>query len=129
MKTIPNAPTYSPCWYCQEKTEGSYASETIVQYACPNHEPLHIEWYCQRKTAGEWFFTSFNILLPGHFRLRSHLNNEHANDFYLDEYNHYTNTIAGKWSAFQFKTYSMDWVLTQTPERLLSLFQMYKTFS
>ncbi len=130
MNFIPNPPKYSTCWYCLSQVEGSHDSETSVRYSCLNHKPLHINWYCQRKTSGEWFFYNIIILLPDQFRLIYPIENEQVQEFYLEEFsrNEFNNFI-GSWRSFKEKTYPVDWVLTQTPTKLLSILQMYRTFS
>lgn len=130
MQIIPHPPKYSTCWYCLSKIEGSHDSETSVRYVCLNHSPLHVNWHCQRKTAGEWFFNSFVILLPDQFRLLYPIHNNQAQEFYLDEYSkNEFNNFKGSWISFRAKTYPVDWVLTQTTTKLLSILQMYRTFS
>lgn len=129
MNIIPNAPKFSPCWYCKSEVEGSHNSETSVRYTCLNHKPLHIEWNCQRRTVNEWYFNNIIILLPDHFRLFYPIMNDEVTEFYLDEFKRTAfNNYKGAWID-KGKTYPVEWVLSQTPERLLSLLQMYKTFS
>lgn len=126
MKIIPNAPKYSTCWYCHDQVEGSHEQETLVRYDCPNHKPLRINWYCTRKSPNEWYFYTLIISLPKHYELYCNNINEDIN-FKLAEWKS-SSSISGEW-RFTNKYYPLDWVLTQTSERLLSLFQMYKTFS
>jgi hypothetical protein len=129
MKFIPKAPKYSTCWYCLEKVEGSHNRETEVRYSCTNHKPLYIDWYCQRRSYGNWYFNNIIIYIPDHFRLLCPIEADNP-VFHLDEYK--PNDLikqVGSWRSFQSKTYPIDWVLTQSPKRLLSLLQIYKTFS
>lgn len=132
MKTIdylPRAPKYSTCWYCLSKVEGSHDSETQVRYLCDKHKPLYINWYCNRQSSNKWYFSSIIILLPDQFRLLYPIHNDEQ-DFYLDEFSlNSFNNFKGSWRSFEGKTFPFEWVLSQTPEKLLSVFQMYRTFS
>ncbi len=142
MKTLPTAPKYSTCWYCLNKVEGSHNAETEVQYTCRNHNSLIINWYCSRQTTNKWFFTRMIIALPNQFRLYWQIkfmskkdDQTEDNNFYLHEYRKtFPNELSQQWFLFRdsistIKSFPIDWVLTQTPERLQSLLEMYKVFS
>lgn len=125
---LPNAPKYSTCWYCHDQVEGSHNNETMVRYSCPNHKPLRIEWYCARRAAAnKWYFYTLTISLPEHYQLYCNVTENY--NFRLAEWKYKIPTsINGAW-YFINKYYPLDWVLTQTSDKLLSFFQMYKTFS
>lgn len=129
MNTLPNAPKYSTCWYCLAKIEGSPIKETSVQYSCTNHLPLRIDWHCFRKAPGEWYFHDINIYLHKHFKLTWLI--QATSKFWLLEWRNATPTTWGYWDLdnSSHQDFNSDWILSQTPERLLSLLQMYRTFS
>jgi hypothetical protein len=133
---IPEPPEYSTCWFCNTKYQGFHTRETEVQYNCPKH-PLYTDWYCVRQTAGKWFFNRIVLTLPGHFRL--HWNFHAGPNFTLDEwlpgkanmYGSHWQTINANPHSFPFQPtgFPAEYILTQSPERLHSLLQLYKTFS
>lgn len=131
MRIIHKAPKYSTCWFCHSKVEGSHARETVVQYSCRNHQ-IEVQWFCRRLTYGKWSFHKLDMFLPKHFKLswNFHINTQ----FNILEWEKSDNKLSGAWvlifnEEFKPKTFPVEWVLLQSPERLYKLLQLYQTFS
>lgn len=123
-------PTFIICPFCHQQIEGSYVKETSVQYNCTNHLPLRIIYYYYRKTHGEWYWGSMSIFIPKHFQL--YWNPRGTEGFQLVEWHKMDYNLNGggwKFNSQLTKTFSPEWVFSQSAEKLLSLLNMYKTFS
>jgi hypothetical protein len=116
-----NPPKHLICHFCKQDIEGLHNTEIEVVYRCRRHEPLIYELCCHRVTKGVWTFNRVIIQLPLQLRLYW---NFIGQEFELREWAKHSL----RWSEVQ-KKFDADWILTQTPEKLLSLLQMYKTFS
>jgi hypothetical protein len=130
MNYIKEPPQFLICNFCNQEVK-SYqtVNSNAVQYKCCNHEDLIIGWWCVRKPPNEWYISNMTITLLPYYRL--YLDFIKNDKFYLHEYRkqgYLGHSPPGGW-FFVETTFPIDWVLSQTPERLLSLLQMYKTFS
>lgn len=124
-KDIPRPPDFVECPFCQSKIERAYVRQTCWRYSCNNHLPLRVEANCisLADPDGNWFFSSMTISLPHHFQFYWNQNNLY---FQLKEWRN-SNSLKGYWRLNN--TFTIDWIFSQSAERLLSILQMYKTFS
>lgn len=114
-------PECSVCWYCHSQITCDNIDPMVLEFYCSNHKPLSIKW-TYSNLDGEWTLSYIHVYIPKHFEL-----------YWYRKYSYFKLYEWSKedrlWDVRIKQTFSVDWVLSQNPERLLSLLQMYKTFS
>ena len=117
------------CPFCKKKMTAVYEQGTRLLYTCINHKPLIIDYYYANVPPGKW--TNDIIIISNSNSFRLYWNYVSSGDnFYLQEYE---KTISGQrlggWYGYKSTSFPIDWVLSQTPARIISLLEMYKVFS
>lgn len=130
-KNISKPPDSIKCPFCQNELI-YYIKDTARKYSCNKHLPLHIDSYCfliKSDPNEEWFFSNMSIGIPKHFQFCWESRNNL--DFYLQEWKEDSDFVKGYWdyNAGLNRKFSIDWIFSQSAERLLSILQMHKVFS
>lgn len=142
-----NAPDYLTCRFCKAKMYGShlnlpdtvpamaFSPDPLIQYSCLNHKPLSMEYTLIRisndldESHSTWIphrifinhSDSFRLFWSCSFREKV---------FYLQEHQGAAqNEQVEGWYIFNSTSFPFDWVLEQSHERILSILEMYRTFS
>lgn len=141
------APDYLTCCFCKKKIYGShlnsphsisadsFSPDSIIQYSCLNHKPLSMDYSLYRvsgnleETHGKWVAHRIVISHSDSFRLFWSCSFRN-NSFYLQEHQKASSDqqVEG-WYIFDSTSFPFDWVLEQSHERILSILEMYRTFS
>lgn len=127
-------PDHIMCDFCRQPIEMLKISTIQVKYYCPNHDPLQVIYYFLKKENSEWFLKKHELSIE-HFRLCwfNNFRGERKGKIYeLHEFKrgkYLFNWVLVKDHDGKEKTFSADWVLNQTPQKITSLLQMYRTFS
>ncbi len=136
-KNKEDLPDHIYCPYCKEKMSGALDQGTYMIYSCDRHQPITIDYYYTRTTLSKraipppnkWINAHIIISNSNSFRLVWNYSLS-GNNFYLQEYEKVIpGQRLGGWYGYKSTSFSIDWVLSQTPARIISLLEMYKVFS
>lgn len=119
-------PEFINCHYCNSELRVYLTS----LYSCTNHKPLCID-YCYFKTySGKWLFDHISIFIIKHFKMM--LEYGTAKNFYVYEWKNGSEINLKQdegWYLFNKQSYPAEYILSLTPERILAILNLYKTFA
>ena len=127
LKDSPSPPEYLICPYCKRKMSSIYDQESRYLYSCDEHKPLIVDYYYTSVPPGRWINDLIIISYLDSFRLSWNYTST-VNSFSLQEYKYKKSMIVG-WYGYENASFPVNWVLSQKPEKILSLLEMYRTFS